>query len=52
MQPEKLLIRFKRIMLGLTPAQQSADYYVLLEDRREMILMCIKEYFAESAGPS
>jgi hypothetical protein len=45
LQPETLLVHFKHILLGLTVAQQSTNYEERLSDRREMILMCIEEYF-------
>ena len=41
--PEQLLVRFKKVLLGMTPAQQAADYVKRLRDRRELILMCIEE---------
>lgn len=45
-QPEQVLIRFKAILRELEPAQQPKDRDVRLTEGREIIAMCIEEYFA------
>lgn len=52
MRPERVLIQFKDILSNLTLAQQATDDDVRLADRREIILMCIEEYFSEAASGS
>lgn len=43
--PERVLIEFKSVLLVLRPGQQSTDPDKRPVDRRQMITMCIEEYF-------
>jgi hypothetical protein len=45
LQPEQLLVVFKNILVQLTPRQRSIGYERWLAARREMIVMCIEEYW-------
>ena len=45
-KPEEILIQFKGILANLDRDRLSTDYEQRLEERREMIRMCIEEYFS------
>ena len=46
LQPEQLLVQFKRALATLPQNQWPADYDRLLMDRRDLIVICIEEYFS------
>jgi hypothetical protein len=45
LRPEQLLVEFKEILVDLSPGQYDRGYEQWLVDRREIILMCIEEYY-------
>lgn len=47
LQPQVLLIQFKQVFDELTSSEQSEDYETRLADRRDMILMCIQEFYRQ-----
>ena len=51
-EPERLLIQFKYILLGVTLAQESRTFDERMADRREVIRMCIEEYFSAEQQPA
>jgi hypothetical protein len=46
-QPEQALIQFKTLLRRLSPGHESDDHEKRLADQRELILMCIEEYFSD-----
>ena len=52
LQPEKLLIQFKDVLRGVMPARGSRALDRWENDRREMIVMCIEEFFAGARDES
>lgn len=48
MQPEVLLVQFKALLGRLEASEQSSDVEQRIRDRREMISMCIEEFYRKS----
>jgi hypothetical protein len=47
LEVEQLLVQFKKVLLGMLPSQQSKNDVERLRDRRELILMCIEEFYRD-----
>jgi hypothetical protein len=51
LSPERILVTFKNILLGLSPPRGIADRDRWVVDQRDVILMCIEEYFSSAGAP-
>ena len=45
LQPERLLVDFKGLLDGMAVADRAPNILQRIADRREMITMCIEEYY-------
>ena len=48
LEPQALLIQFKQVLDGLGSSEHSSRYEQWVDDRREMILMCIQEFYRDA----
>lgn len=47
LEPQVLLVHFKQVLDALPVSEQSPNYDQRLADRREIIRMCIEEFYRE-----